>query len=273
MQPLHMLRSQALRVARAASWSGKPFAFVGIALLCAITPALRAQSSPQTTAAGASEAGTTEAGASAAGQQSFHLFALHSVTDNNQANDLQTALRNMVPRAKIYYVIYANALAVTADPQQMQLIETIITDLDKPRAIYRLTYTLTESGTSGVTRTEHETVMLAAHGETTLRQGVRVPLVTGTSAKGDQGTQIQYIDLGLRIEASLEGVGQGLRLHSKIERSSIADLKSTVPPDPEIRQVTLDERSPIVEGKSVSIGTLDLSDGKVEISVRAEAVP
>lgn len=251
-----MRRMQMSRGGRAGSWFRKRLVFTGVALLCAVAPAVRAQSSPAT---------DTEA--------SFRLFPLHSITDPYQAEDVQTTLRNMVPRAKVYYVTFANAIAVTADPQQMQLIETIVADLDKPRAMYRLTYTLTESGTGGVTKTEHESVMLSAHGETVLRQGVRVPLVTGTSTKGDQDTQIQYIDLGVRIEASLEGAGQGLRLHSKIEQSSIADQKSTVPPDPEIRQVTLDERSPIVEGKSISIGTLDLADGKAEISVKAEAIP
>lgn len=251
-----MQRMQMLSGGRAASWSRKRLLFTIVALLCVVAPGVRAQSSPAT---------DTEA--------SFRLFPLHSITDINQAEDLQTTLRNLVPRAKVYYVTSANAIAVTANSQQMQLIETIVADLDKARVMYRLTYTLTESGTGGETKTEHESVMLSASGETVLRQGVRVPLVTSTSAKGDQGTQVQYIDLGLRIDASLEGVGQGLRLHSTIERSSIADQKSIVPPDPEIRQVKLDERSPLAEGKSISIGTLDLSDGKVEISVRAEAIP
>lgn len=226
----------------------------GAVALCLPTPSLRAQSGTDTEA-------------------SFRLFPLHSFTDNYQANDVQTTLRNLLPRAKIYYDTTANALAVYADPQQMRLIETVVTALDKPRAIYRLTYTLTETAANGTTKTEHETVMLTAHAETVLRQGVRVPLVTGTTEKNDTSTRIQYIDLGLRIEASLEGMGREVQLRSKIERSSIADQKSTVPPDPAIRQVTLDERSPLVEGKNISIGTLDLADGRMEISVKAEAIP
>ncbi len=252
MQPIQMLRG-----GRTASWTRKQLVFAGVALLCAAAPGLRAQSNLPTANA----------------EDSFHLFPLSAATSGYEANDIQTALRNMTPRAKVYYVPSEGAFVVRANPTDMQLIETIIADLDKPRAMYRLTYTLAETGADGQTKTEHETVMLAAHGETVLRQGVRVPLVTGTSSKGDQGSEVQYIDLGLRIEASLEGLGQGLRLHTKVERSSIADQKSTVPPDPEIRQVTLDERSPIMEGKSFSIGTLDLSDGKIEISVKADSIP
>lgn len=207
--------------------------------------------------------------------ESFRIFPLKGVTDTYEANDIQTTIRNMIPREKVYYVVSEGALAVMATPADMQRTEKIIADIDKDKKVFRLTYIISRSSSGGAVKTEHDMVMLTNHGETVLKRGVRVPLLTATG-KGSDGQQsaVQYIDVGLMIRASLEGVGTGLRLHTKIEQSSVSDEKSEIGlPDPEIRQVALDERSGMEAGKTIPLGSLDVPGERVDISVKVEAVP
>ena len=207
--------------------------------------------------------------------ESYRTFYPSGLTNQQDANEIQTTLRNMVPRAKVYYLPSEGALAVLASPAEMQLAEKIIADTDKNKKTYRMTFTLTESGAGKAAETQHFTMMLVAGGRTVLKQGVRVPIVTGASDNNAQSSQVQYVDVGLNIDASLEGFEQGMRLHSKIEQSSVAEEKYGMgAQDPQIHQVYLDERSNLVEGKSVSLGSLDIpgSGQHLEMSVLAEPV-
>ena len=54
-------------------------------------------------------------------------------------------------------------------------------------------------------------------------------------------TQCEYQDVGLNLDATLEGSGDGLRLRTKIEQTSVADEKSNVGiQDPLLHQAVLE---------------------------------
>jgi hypothetical protein len=102
-----------------------------------------------------------------------------------------------------------------------------------------------------------------------------VPIVTGVSGDTATGTQVQYIDVGLSIEASADGYLDGVRLHSKVEQTNLADEKSGIgAQDPIVRQTVLDGASTMVPGKPLILGSLDLPGAtrKQEIEVVAELV-
>jgi type II secretory pathway component GspD/PulD (secretin) len=85
-----------------------------------------------------------------------------------------------------------------------------------------------------------------------------VPLVTGKTG-GDstaaQSSQIQYIDVGLNIEAKIEGA----TLETKVEQSAIGEEKSgVVAPDPVISQTMLEGTSALTAGKPVVLGSIDV---------------
>ena len=110
-----------------------------------------------------------------------------------------------------------------------------------------------------------------------LKQGSRVPIVTGSfdSGSSKQNTQVQYVDVGLNIDASLEGFNDGVRLHTKMEQSSVADEKSSVAvQDPVIRQTVLEETSMLALGKPLVLGALDVpgTTRHMDVEVVAEAV-
>jgi len=207
----------------------------------------------------------------------YQILYLNNLTQISDANDITTDLRNMLPMAKIYYVPSQSAISMRGSAEDIALAQKIIADLDKPKKSYRLTYTMTETDEGKPVGTQHFAVVVMLGGKTVLKQGSRVPLVTG-STKGEnmaESSQVQYIDIGLNVEASLDGYLDGLRLHTKVEQSKVADEKSTVGiQDPVIRQTTLDATSTLAPGKPVVLGTIDVpgSTRKQEIEVVSELV-
>ena len=102
-------------------------------------------------------------------------------------------------------------------------------------------------------------------------------VVTGTidAARATPGTQVQYVDVGLSIEASVDGYADGLRLRTKVEQSSLAEEKSGMgAQDPVIRQTVLEGTSTLALGKPLVLGSMDLpgSTRKQDIEVVAELV-
>jgi type II secretory pathway component GspD/PulD (secretin) len=250
-----------------------------LALLAAFTtfaPAGVAQSGPSVVQSDEPKATDTKPDFSA-----YLAIQLSSITTATDANDIQTALRNLLPRTRVYYVPSQAMLTLHGSAYDIKLAEKIVADLDRPKKTYRLTYTIRDVDGGKTLGTQHFSVVLAAGGKTSLKQGMRVPLVTGTSEydKSGKDSQVQYIDIGLNLEASLEGYQDGVRLKTEVEQSGVADEKSGLgAQDPVIRQTTLEATSSLTEGKPVVLGTMDklgeASGGshKQEIEVVSEVV-
>jgi type II secretory pathway component GspD/PulD (secretin) len=204
---------------------------------------------------------------------SYQTFYLKNATNQNAANDIQTAMRNMIPGAKIYYAATENALSVSGNAEEIAQAQKMLAELDKPQKVYRVTYTISDG--HGAPR--HLAMLLTPGRTTTAKQGSRVPIMTGSYKEGGgepSNTQFQYADIGLNVEASIEGYGDGLRLRSKIEETSISEQKSNVGiQDPVIDQSVLDAHSALNAAKPVTLGALDLPDGKhMEVQVSSEIV-
>lgn len=127
---------------------------------------------------------------------------------------------------------------------------------------YRLTYTFTELDGGKRVGTQHFSVIVTSGSQTTLKQGSKIPVVTGTYNAGVAGTQTQmtYLDVGQNIDAFLEESVDGMKLRSKIEQSSIAEEKSSVgAQDPIVRQTVLVGTLILTPGKPVVLGSLDIA--------------
>ena len=163
----------------------------------------------------------------------------------------------MVSHARIYGIGSENAISVTATPEDMLLVQKQIAELDRPKKVYRVTFTINESDSGRNTGTQHYAVIVSGDDKSYIKQGNRVPIVTGSIPKESSGpiTQIQYLDVGINIEAAISGVG----LRTKVEQTSIAEEKSNVGiQDPLVRQTTLEAVSTFVPGKSIAIGSIDI---------------
>ncbi len=66
--------------------------------------------------------------------QAVQTFYLSNAWQQNDLNDVQTALRNVLPNAKVYGVASQNAIVMRATPDELLLAQKLINDLDKPRS-------------------------------------------------------------------------------------------------------------------------------------------
>jgi general secretion pathway protein D len=66
-------------------------------------------------------------------EQAVETFYLSNAWQQNDLNDVQTALRNVLPNAKVYGVPSQNAIVMRATPDELMLAQKVINDLDKAR--------------------------------------------------------------------------------------------------------------------------------------------
>ena len=207
----------------------------------------------------------------------YQTIYLTNVAQQNDAVDIQSDIRNMAPNARVFYVPSQGALSLHASPEDILLAQKIVSDLDRVKKIYRLTYTITETDEGKRTRAQRFVLIVASGSKTNFKQGSKVPIVTGFYQEGNaaQNSQVQYLDVGIGIEASLDGYADGLRLRTKVEQSTVAEEKSGVgAQDPVVRQSVLDGTSTLLPGKALVLGSLDEVGAarRQEIEVVAELV-
>ncbi len=102
--------------------------------------------------------------------------------------------------------------------------------------------------------------MLLADGEhTTMKEGNKIPIATGTYANGAAATspsseiqtQFTYLDVGMNFDATISVSGTSVRLKSKVEDSSL-DQPVTIAgvTEPVVRQSVLDGTSILTLGQT-----------------------
>ena len=205
--------------------------------------------------------------------QTAEVIRLTHVTTQRGLNDIQTALRNMLPRAGMYAVPTQNAISIRGTQEEIDAAKRLIAELDRPETAYRVNYTFTDTENGKSAGVQHLTVLVVSGEKSTVKQGSRVPIITGMYERetAAQSTQVQYLDVGLNIEASLDGD----RLRSKLEQSSVSDEKSGIGvQDPIVSQTMLEATSDLKAGKTFLLGSLDIpgTSRHREIEASAERV-
>ncbi|HWE85170.1 MAG TPA: secretin N-terminal domain-containing protein [Terracidiphilus sp.] len=203
--------------------------------------------------------------------ESEQTFTINYATAPSDLNDLQTALRNMLPRARMYALESQDAIVIRATAEDLENAKRLIGELDRPRKAWRVTYTITDIDSGKRAEPRQVTLIVIAGTRSTIKQGNRLPLLTGTQkgSSADQNTEVQYIDVGLNIDANIDGG----RLRSRIEQSGVADEKSGFGvQDPVVHQSLLEGSSNLDPGKPVMLGSLDIpgTTHRQEIEVTAE---
>ena len=220
----------------------------------------------------------TKTADSTATAETYQTIYLTNLTQQNDRNDVQTALRNMLGKAKIYGVPSQNAITIRGSAEDVQLAQKICADLDRPKKVYRLTFTIHDVESGQRADAHHFALVVTSGDKTTFKQGSKVPIVTGNFdvATSSANTQVQYQDVGLSIEAGVDAYADGgLRLRSKIEQSSVAEEKSGVgTQDPVVRQTVLDGTASLTPGKPFVLGSIYVpgTARQQEIEVVAELV-
>jgi type II secretory pathway component GspD/PulD (secretin) len=209
----------------------------------------------------------------------FETIFLKYATHTNDANEITVAVRNLLgPSEKIYLVPSQNAITIRGTSEEIALAQKIIAELDRPKKTYRLTYTIAEIDGGKRVGVQHFAMMVAEGQRTTLKQGSKVPIATGSYKAGvssDVQTQVTYLDVGLNFDATLDETSTGAKLRTKVEQSSIAEGPSGVGPlGPIVRQTVLEGTTYLTLGKPQVLGSLDIpgSTRHLDVEVMMEPV-
>jgi type II secretory pathway component GspD/PulD (secretin) len=198
---------------------------------------------------------------------------LNNVSQQAEANEIVTALRNALsPCDKIYLIPSQGAIVMEAPPDQLALAQKLINELDRPKKNYRLTYTVTDMDGSKQIGTQHFAMIMTSGQATSLKLGNRVPVATEPT-----GTQYTYIDVGMNFDATLTEMGNNVMLRSSVDQSGAAPEKSDVAgtQQPIIRQASLKGESLLAPGKPLVLGSMDIpgSTSRLQIEVVMEPLP
>ena len=234
--------------------------FAGVALAVTLFSGAHAQ-------AGQSESAPADSTTAPKTVETIHLT---HVTAQRGFNDLHTDLRDMLPNTVICAIQTQNAISLRGTSEEIETAKKLIADLDRPGKSYRVTYTFTEMDNGKPSNVQHLTVVVGAGEKAIAKHGNRVPILTVVFEKDRpaQSSQVQYLDVGLNIEATLDGD----RLRSKVERTSVADEKSGIGvQDPIVRQTMLEAISDVKPGKSMLLGSIDVPGTNHQQNVEAVA--
>lgn len=213
-------------------------------------------------------------------RSSIKVFHLSNVGKVEEANEIVIALRNMInPQDKIYLVASSNDVVASAPPEELSRIGQLISELDHPKRTYRVTYTLNESDGGRRVGVQHFSMLVLLGQRVVLKQGDKVPVLTGSysTEKAAEQTQFTYLDVGVNLDTTLDAFAAGLRLRSKVEQSSVAaePSGSKLADDPIVRQSVLEGTSVIVPGKPMNLGAIDIvgSTRHVDVELVVEQMP
>ena len=210
-------------------------------------------------------------------QNPLRIFRLQHTGAPGQANEILVALRNILsPSIRIYLLGSTNTIAMAASHDQLEIAGQLIRELDVAHPAYRVTYTITTLDNGQHTGTAHFDAMMVDGQRTTLKQGSRVPVVTGTSKPETPAseTQYQYLDVGINFSGLLEQRADGVSLQYKIEQSSIAPEQSAAGAgDPVIRQALLEGAALLSSGKAAHLGGIDIPGSTRHLDITASLEP
>jgi hypothetical protein len=253
----------------------------GLALIMPLTTAAQNPNPAQGKPTPATESAPASASSQPAsgGPTSLHFFHLVHTTTQQEANEILTALRNLNdPHIRIILDPSQNVIAMEGTAEQIALAQRIVNELDVSHKTYRITYTLIDLDGTKRVGDQHYAMVLAPGQRTVLKQGNKIPVVTGADLKNPNNpqSQITYLDIGMSFDATLDEAPSSLRLKTKVEQSSLLEDRSgTVAQDPVVRQSVFEGSANLIPGKPLTIGSLDIAGTtrRIEIQVTVDPLP
>lgn len=203
---------------------------------------------------------------------------LKNVTNQNDATEIMVAVRNSFdPSMKLFLVSSSNTLVVTTYAEEFARVEALVHSLDKPHKTHRLTYTITELDAGKAIGTQHFSMVVADGQRTTVKQGDKIPVATGSFSTDTNSSQTQftYLDVGMNFDATLSNMENGSILKTKVEQSSLGQPTTIANvQEPVVRQTVLEGTTSISLGKPVMLGSIDVpnSTRRFDIAVVMEAI-
>jgi type II secretory pathway component GspD/PulD (secretin) len=204
---------------------------------------------------------------------------LTNISTPAEANEIVVAVRNIFdPSLKVYLLASQNAITLSTYPQEFTKIEAFVHALDRPHKTYRLTYTIAETDSGKRIGVEHFSIIAVDGQRTTLKQGDKIPVATGSFSTENSASQTQftYLDVGMSFDSTITSTAAGLILKSKVEQSSVGPSNTIAGvQEPVVRQAVLEGVSTVTPNKPLMLGSIDVpnSTRHLDIDVLAEPLP
>jgi hypothetical protein len=202
---------------------------------------------------------------------------LNNIMQKNALDEMENCLRTILPKMTIDSLPSQQTLSVRGSVEDIEMAKKIIGEFDRPRAAYRLTFTM--SGADGGKSAEAQTFSLVADpGEKTeFKQERQEPIVGGRydTSPSTRNNQVQDHDVRLSVEVTVDGFDDRLRLRTKLERSTTSEEKPDVrTEEPIVKLAVLERATTLALGKEQMLGSIDMlgNGDKLLVSVVAERV-
>lgn len=187
-------------------------------------------------------------------EEAVQTFYLANTAQQNDLNDIQTALRNLLVNAKLYGVPSQSAIVMRATPDELLLAQKLINDLDKSRPEVVVDVALME-----VNRDKTRTIGLQLPGSFGVQ--LQPPNATSTTSSGSTTgtttgtTTSSTTNLTLNNLANLNGTNFAVTVGAATANLLLSDSDTKVLQNPSIRatdgqkaDLKIGERIPVATG-------------------------
>ena len=188
-------------------------------------------------------------------QQGVQTFYLSNASQQNDLNDIQTALRNVLTNAKLYGVPSQNAIILRGTPDELALAQKLINDLDKARPevvvdVAVLEVTKDKLRNIGIQLPQSATVNLQASTSTSSSSS------TSTSTSSSSSTS----SLTLNTLGHLNGTNFALTVGQAQAEMLLTDSDTKILQNPRVR-ATDGQQATLKIGSRIPIATGSYSAG------------
>src|ERR1700722_17402988 len=182
--------------------------------------------------------------------QAVQAFYLSNVSQQNDLNDIQTALRNLLVNAKLYGVPSQNVIVIRGTPDELLLSQRLIEDLDKPRPEVVVDVSLIE-----VDRDRTRTIGLELPGSFGI--ALQPPNATSTTTTGTTATSTTSgttQNLTLNNLANLNGTEFAVTVGAATANLLLNDSNTKVLQNPTVR-ATDGQKADLKVGERIPVAT------------------
>jgi general secretion pathway protein D len=185
-------------------------------------------------------------------EEAVQTFYLANTAQQNDLNDIQTALRNLLVNAKLYGVPSQSAIVMRATPDELLLAQKLINDLDKSRPEVVVDVALLE-----VNRDKTRTIGLQLPG--TFSVQLQPPNATSTTTSGTTTTTTgtttsSTTNLTLNNLANLNGTNFAVTVGAATANLMLSDSDTKVLQNPSIR-ATDGQKADLKIGSRIPVAT------------------
>jgi general secretion pathway protein D len=189
--------------------------------------------------------------------QAVQTFYLSNMSQTNDLNDIQTALRNVLTNAKLYAVPSQNAIVMRATPDELLLARKLIDDLDKARPEVVVDVAVLEVNRShernlGIILPQQISASLQGTTTTTTTTGTTTTGTTGTT--GTTTTTPSNNGLTLNNLGNLNGNNVAMTISTATANMLLTDSDTRVLQNPRVR-ATDGQKADLKVGSKIPIAT------------------